>query len=174
MLKFDPDRPVVAPKAAATLLVVRPGMGIMGMGAAVILGAALCNALYQLVTRRLRTVDDPLTTLLYTALAGSVVLSAVVPFVWVVPVIEHWPLFALMGVLGGASHFTLIKAFQRAPAATVAPFSYVSLLWAVAIGFVLFGDLPDLWTLVGAVIIASGGMYILHRERVRRRAHIEQ
>jgi len=153
---------------AGALIVVRPGLGVMGTGAALLLGAALCNALYQLATRKLRAADAPLTTLLYTALAGTVLLSAVVPFAWVAPQPAHWPLFALMGLFGGAGHFTLIKAFQRAPAAVVAPFSYASLVWATGLGFVVFGDLPDLWTVTGAAIIAGGGLYILHRERMRR------
>ena len=98
----------------------------------------------------------------------SVVLSLAVPFVWVSPSLAHWPLFALLGVFGGAGHFALIKAFQRAPAAVVAPFSYASLIWATGYGFLLFGDLPDLWTVLGASVIAGGGLYILHRERVKR------
>jgi len=150
------------------LIVVRPGMGVMGTGAAVLLGAACCNALYQLITRKLRVVDDPLTTLLYTATVGTVLLALAVPASWVAPDPRHWPLFVLLGAFGGLGHFTLIKAFQRAPAAVVAPFSYANLLWATGYGFVIFGDLPDLWTLVGAAIIASGGLYILHRERLRR------
>ena len=150
------------------LIVVRPGTGVMGAGAALLLGAALCNALYQLITRRLRAVDTPLTTLLYTAIAGSVLVSLALPAVWVAPQPEHWPLFALLGVFGGAGHFTLIKAFQRAPAAVVAPFSYASLIWATGFGWLLFGDLPDRWTVLGAAVIAGGGLYILHRERVKR------
>lgn len=150
------------------LIVVRPGMGVMGTGAALLLAAAFCNALYQLATRKLRTMDGPLTTLLYTASLGAVVLSFAMPIVWVSPDLAHWPLFALMGALGGAGHFALINAFQCAPAAVVAPFSYANLIWAIGFGFVLFGELPDLWTVFGASVIAGGGLYILHRERVKR------
>ena len=158
----------VAVGFVGALIVVRPGTGVMGAGAWFILGAALCNALYQLATRKLRAFDGPLTTLLYTAVVGTVVLSAALPAVWVAPEPAHWPLFALLGVFGGAGHFTLIKAFQRAPAAVVAPFSYASLLWATGYGWLVFGDLPDGWTVVGAAVIAGGGLYILHRERVKR------
>ncbi|MFT5446965.1 MAG: drug/metabolite transporter (DMT)-like permease [Gammaproteobacteria bacterium] len=150
------------------LIVVRPGMGVMGTGASLLLAAALCNALYQLATRKLRTMDAPLTTLLYTGSLGAVALSFVMPMVWVTPELAHWPLFALMGAFGAAGHFALIKAFQRAPAAVVAPFSYVNLIWAIGFGFVLFGELPDPWTVLGASLIAGGGLYILHRERVKR------
>ena len=150
------------------LIVVRPGTGVMGTGAVLLLAAAFCNALYQLTTRKLRMVDSPSTTLLYTAVVGSVLLSLLLPSVWVAPQPAHWLLFALLGVLGGAGHFTLIKAFQRAPAAVVAPFSYSSLVWATGYGYFIFGDLPDEWTVVGSCIIAGGGLYILHRERVKR------
>lgn len=150
------------------MIIVRPGTGVMGTGAGLLLAAACCNALYQIITRKLRVADGPLTTLLYTALVGSVLTTLLVPSVWVTPQPAHWPLFALLGLLGGAGHFTLIKAFQRAPAAVVAPLSYTSLIWAVGFGYLLFGDLPDRWTVLGAVIIACGGLYILHRERVKQ------
>ena len=74
----------------------------------------------------------------------------------------------MLGVLGVLGHFTLIKAYENAPVATVAPFSYSNLIWATLAGFVIFGDLPDRWTVVGALIIAASGLYIVHRERVRK------
>ncbi len=150
------------------LIVVRPGTGMMGIGAVLLLGSAFCNALYQLTTRRLRGVDGPLTTLLYTALMGAVLLSFAMPSLWVTPEPWHWLLFMLLGALGGVGHFSLIKAFQSAPAAVVAPFAYTSLLWATASGFVIFGDLPDRWTIIGAAIIGGGALYIMHRERVTK------
>jgi len=150
------------------LVVVRPGTGVMGAGALFLLGAACCNACYQLITRQLRGADEPRTTLLYTGLAGAVGTSLAVPTVWTPIAIGDWPLFASLGVFGCLGHFTLIKAFQSAPATVVAPFSYASLIWAIVFGYVVFGDLPDLWTLVGATIIATGGLYILHREQTRK------
>jgi drug/metabolite transporter (DMT)-like permease len=62
----------------------------------------------------------------------------------------------------------LIQAFRRAPASVVAPFSYSSVLWAAFYGWVIFGEWPDLWTWVGASLIIGSGLYIFHRERVRR------
>jgi len=150
------------------LVVVRPGTGVMGAGALFLLGAACCNACYQLITRQLRGADEPRTTLLYTGLAGAIGTSLAVPAVWTPIAIGDWPLFASLGVFGCLGHFTLIKAFQSAPATVVAPFSYASLIWAIIFGYFVFGDLPDLWTLVGAAIIAAGGLYILHREQTRK------
>ena len=150
------------------LVVVRPGTGVMGVGALFLLGCSFCNAFYQLITRKLRGTDEARTTLLYTALAGTVGASLAVPLVWTPIASGDWPLFAALGVFGCLGHFTLIKAFQSAPATVVAPFSYASIIWAILYGFLFFGDLPDLWTLAGASIIAAGGLYILHREQIRK------
>ena len=150
------------------LVVVRPGVGVMGVGALFLLGCACSNAFYQLITRMLRGTDEARTTLFYTGLAGTVGTSLAVPLVWIPIAPGDWPLFAAMGVFGCLGHFTLIKAFQSAPATVVAPFSYASLIWAILLGFFVFGDLPDLWTLVGATIIATGGLYILHREQIQK------
>ncbi len=150
------------------LVAVRPGTGVMGVGALFLLGCSFCNAFYQLITRKLRGTDEARTTLLYTALAGTVGASLAVPLVWTPIAAGDWPLFAALGVFGCLGHFTLIKAFQSAPATVVAPFSYASIIWAILYGFLFFGDLPDLWTLVGASIIAAGGLYILHREQIRK------
>ncbi len=156
------------------LIVVRPGLGVMGpgligTGALVLLGCAFCNACYQIFTRKLRATDDPRTTLLYTAVAGTIGTSLALPTVWVAPAPVDWPFLVLLGAFGCFGHFTLIKAFQSAPAVVVAPFSYTNLIWSIGLGYLIFGDLPDLWTLVGAAIIAGGGLYILHREQVRKK-----
>jgi len=150
------------------LVVVRPGAGVMGLGAIFLLGCACCNACYQLATRKLRGTDEARTTLLYTGLAGAIGTSLAVPLVWVPIAVGDWPFFVALGIFGCLGHFTLIKAFQSAPATVVSPFTYVSLIWATLFGFIIFGDLPDIWTLVGASIIAGGGLYILHREQARR------
>jgi drug/metabolite transporter (DMT)-like permease len=109
-----------------------------------------------------------LTTLSYTALVGAVIMCFIAPFNWQTPDLTGWLLMILIGFLGGVSQFTLIKAFQSATAATVTPFSYSSLIWATLYGFLVFGDLPDRWTVAGAVIIAASGLYIFHRENLRK------
>ena len=150
------------------LIVVRPGTGVMGAGALLLLGCAFCNACYQIITRQLRGTDGALTTLLYTPLVGALVTTFLVPATWVPPEPGDWLLMAALGAFGCVGHFTLIRAFQSAPAATVAPFSYASLIWAILFGLLVFGDMPDIWTLVGATVIAGGGLYILHREQLRK------
>ncbi len=149
------------------LVVVRPwaaGMGVYGHGVLFLLVAAVLNANYQILTRRVRG-DDPLTSLLYTAAAGAVVTSLVLPWFWSWPTAFDWLLLVGTGVAGGLGHLFLIRAFRAAPASVVAPFSYSSLVWAALFGFVIWGDWPDLWTWAGAALIIGSGLYIFHRER---------
>jgi drug/metabolite transporter (DMT)-like permease len=151
------------------LIIIRPGTETMNPAAILALGAAGCYALYQIATRRLSATEAPMTTLAYTALIGVLATSALVPFVWLPPAPMHWLAMVGLGLLGGVGHFALIKAFQFAPAATVTPFGYTNLIWAVLFGYLIFGDLPDGWTVSGALVIASSGLYIVHRERMGAR-----
>lgn len=160
----------VAAGFAGALIIIRPGSDGMQLAALLPLGAASTFALYQITTRVLSRTDGTLNTLLYTPLLGAGLLAAALPFYWVTPDAEGWALMALVGLLGGLGHFTMIRAFTWAPAATVSPFGYTGLVWAALFGLVLFGDFPDAWTIAGAATIAGSGLYILHREHMRRRA----
>jgi len=149
------------------LIIIRPGTGAMQMAILLPLAAALSYSFYPLSTRFLSQADPVLTTLFYTAMTGTLVTSLAVPFFWYQTGAFEWALFAGLGIMGGIGHFALIKAFTIAPAATVVPFTYSNMIWAVSLGFLVFGDLPDIWTLVGAALIAASGIYILHRETAK-------
>lgn len=151
------------------VVIMRPGLGIVHWGASLALITALAYAFYQIVTRTLRATDSPLTTMFYTPLVGVVVMSAVVPFNWVTPDLEGWLLMALTGIFGGLGHFGLIKALQHAEASTLQPYNYLHILWAAVLGYFVFGDFPDLWTCIGAVLVLGSGLFIFHREAVRGR-----
>lgn len=152
------------------LVILRPGADAFEPAALLPLAAAGAYAMYQLTTRMLSAVDAPLTTLLYTALVGAVLATPVVPFVWQAPDALGWALMVAVGGLGAISQFCLIKAFQAAPASVVTPFGYSSVLWATLYGFLVFGDLPDGFTILGAGIVVASGLYIWHRERRLSRA----
>ena len=94
------------------------------------LAAALVNAGYQLLTRKIARIDDPHTTFFYTAIAGALAASLVVPYDWQTPQPAHWLLLVGMGVTGGMGHLFLIYAFEKAPVSAVAPFAYSALVWA--------------------------------------------
>jgi drug/metabolite transporter (DMT)-like permease len=159
----------VAVGFTGALVIIRPGTEAMQPAALLPLGAATTFALYQITTRILSRTDATLNTLMYTPLLGAAAMSVVAPFVWIMPDAEGWFLMALMGVFGGLGHFTLIRAFTWAPAASVSPFGYSALIWATLFGLVLFDDFPDSWTITGALVIVTSGLYILHREHLRRR-----
>jgi drug/metabolite transporter (DMT)-like permease len=90
------------------------------------------------------------------------------PFVWHAPNLFDLGLLLAAGVMFGSAHFMLILAFRFAEAATVTPFVYTQLLWAVGVGYLVWGQFPDVYVIVGALLVAGSGLYILHREALRR------
>jgi drug/metabolite transporter (DMT)-like permease len=158
----------VAIAFTGALVIFRPGTALMQIAVLVPLAAAGVLSLYQTSTRLISRHDPVLTTFIYTPLVGLVVTSAAVPFVWVTPAPMDWLLMAGLGLFGGGAHFAVINAFAAAPAATVAPFNYSGILWAGIYGYFLFGDLPDAWTVTGALLIILSGIYIFRQEHPAR------
>lgn len=148
------------------LVIVRPGIGVFNPAALVPLAGAALWSVYQILVRKVAE-DSAATSLLYMAVIGAVVMTALAPFFWRPPDTTGWLLLLSLGLVGSLGHYVLIKAFQAAPASTLQPFHYIVLLWATLVGYVVFGDLPDIWTIAGAGIIAGSGIYALYRERVR-------
>jgi drug/metabolite transporter (DMT)-like permease len=160
----------IAVAFVGVLIILRPGLGVVHPIALLALLCSLMFGLYQILTRIVGRVDPPLTTLFYTALVGVGGLTLIVPFYWTTPDLVGWALFALVAALGAGGHFLLIKALQLAPASILQPFSYTILIWATLVGFLVFGNLPDLLTVVGALIVTSSGIYSFARERRLRAA----
>ena len=155
----------VAVGFGGALIIIRPGTEVMQWASLLPLAAACIYGLYQISTRVLSRHDPPFTTLLYTVSVGLPLTTLLLPWIWVWPDAWGWLLMACVGLLGGLSHFTLIKAFSVAPAVVVTPFSYSNMIWAISLGFVVFNELPDRWTVIGASIIAASGLYIFYREQ---------
>ena len=149
------------------LIILRPGLGVVDPMALVALLCALLFALYPILTRIVSRDDPPMTTLFYTALIGVIGLSLIGPFYWTTPDPVGWALFALVALLGASGHYLLIKALQLAPASVLQPYSYTLLIWATVVGFAVFATLPDLPTVIGAIVIAASGIYTFTRERLR-------
>jgi len=146
------------------MIVIRPGMGIFHWVSILPLITALLSACFQITTRILGRTDKALTTLFYSGAGGLILSSIAILFVWESPSLEQWLIFVLMGFLGAVGHFFMIKAFEFAPVSLLAPFNYTTLIWATFIGFFLFGDLPDVWTIMGAAIIILSGFYLIRQE----------
>ncbi len=147
------------------LVVVRPGLGLMHWAAGLSLLTAIGAALYQITTRKLAGVDPAATTQFYTALVGTLAITPLVPFTWQAPDLTGVLLMALLGALGGFGHWLLILAHRMAPAPILAPFNYTQIAPMVLLGFLVFGDLPDVWTVTGAGVVLASGLYLLYRER---------
>lgn len=153
---------------AGMLVIIRPGGGLFQPAALLPIGVTVFYAMYQIITRMISHRTDPINSVFYTAIVGGILMSAIVPFFWQTPTLEQWGMMLAAGLLGGLGHWAIIIAYQRAEAPLVAPFAYTELVWATMLGLTFFGDFPDLWTLVGAAIIAASGVYILQRERQQR------
>jgi drug/metabolite transporter (DMT)-like permease len=150
------------------LVVTRPGVGDMHPAAILSVLSAMCYSVYGILTRLLSRTDSNETTLFYSNLLGAAAMLPVLPFVWTPP--ESWFIVALMiacGAFGSLGHYLLIVAHRLAPASVLSPFMYTQLVWAITLGYLVFHDLPNAWTITGAGIVVASGLYLLHRERVR-------
>ncbi|PVE21581.1 EamA family transporter [Microvirga sp. KLBC 81] len=150
------------------MLVVQPGGSAFQMAALLPIGAALAWAVAAIATR-LMSSEKPEATLAWSAVIGLIVLTAFVPFNWRTPTAGEIGLAVLMGACSTLGHWLIILAYRKAAASTVAPFSYVQLLFAGLLGFAVFGTVPGAMTLVGGIVIAGSGLYTAHREHIRAR-----
>ena len=146
---------------AGALLIIRPGTGVFHWAALLPLVGAACIGFYYVTTRQLSAEDGPETLLFYSTVVGAVANSVLVPFVWVGPTSPDWGLLLLPALFAAFGHYAMARAFAAAPASFVSPFSYSGLLWAAIYGAILFGDVPDGWTILGAGGIVLGGVLIL-------------
>jgi drug/metabolite transporter (DMT)-like permease len=160
---------VVVIGVAGALLVIRPGSGLFDPAVLLLLLSSAAYALYQIATRWVSFYDDAAIGILFTALLGSLVMTMPLPLVFVMP---HNALdillFCSLGLLGGFGHYLVIRAFQSGPAAVIAPLGYIELIGTTILGYLIFGNFPDLWTWIGVAIIIASGLYIAFRERLRR------
>jgi drug/metabolite transporter (DMT)-like permease len=153
---------------AGVLLVSRPGFGSIHPAAVLSVIAAAFSALYAIMTRTLARFDSNETTLFYSNLVGAVALLPLMPLVWTTPSNPvHIVIMTLFGALGSGGHYLLIVAHRHTPASILSPFIYTQLVWTTALGFLVFGDVPNHWTLAGAAMVIVSGLYLVHRERVR-------
>jgi drug/metabolite transporter (DMT)-like permease len=150
------------------LIILRPGSGAFHAAAFFPLVSALCWAVTLIMTRTMSGREPAITTMTYSSIAGLCVLSALVPFAWVAPSWHDILFGILIGVASTAGQWIVVLAFRYAGASVLAPFSYSQLVWVSILGFLIFGEVPDVWTVVGAAFIVSSGLYTAHRERVRR------
>jgi drug/metabolite transporter (DMT)-like permease len=152
------------------LIVVRPGHANFEWHSLLIVASTLCSAFYQLFSRRYGQAERPDASATMATIVGSVVALPMLPFEWLTPAFGwDWVLFVAIGICAGVGHYFLTIAYSQAPAATVAPFNYVQLIGAAILGYLVFDNIPDFWTWVGAAVIVCSGLYLGHAERLRYR-----
>jgi drug/metabolite transporter (DMT)-like permease len=150
------------------LIILRPGTGAFHMAAFFPLVSALAWACTLIITRMMSGTERAITVMAYSAIVGLCILSALVPFVWVTPTWHDIAFGVLIGIASTAGQWIVVLAFRYADASVLAPFSYTQLLWVSILGFFIFGEVPDAYTITGAAFIVASGLYTAHRERVRR------
>ena len=150
------------------IIILRPGTSAFHVAAFFPLVSALCWACTLIMTRMLSDTERAITTMTYSSIAGVLILSVLVPFVWVTPSWQAIAFGIFIGIASTAGQWIVVLAFRYADASVLAPFSYSQLVWVSVLGFFVFGEIPDAWTVVGAGFIVASGLYTAHRERVRR------
>ena len=152
---------------AGVLVVLRPGTGTFQPEGLYRVASAMFWAVGVILTRRMTRTERAETTMFWSAVSGLVVLSAIIPFHFVTPTPMQLVLSLGQGVLSSLGQWLVILSLRFTPVSTLAPYSYMQLLYMTAAGFLAFGALPDQWTLIGAGIIVCSGLYTAQRERRR-------
>jgi drug/metabolite transporter (DMT)-like permease len=163
----------VAVGFAGVVVITNPSGGLFSQGesAGAVLGvvAGLMSALMMITIRQLGRTEPPVRTVFFFATLGSLVFGMILPFFWVNPTGWEWLGLVGVGILGGLSQLTMTQAYRHAPAATLAPFNYVSIVWSTVFGYALWGDLPSMRVVAGAAIVITSGLFIVYRETRKQR-----
>ena len=149
------------------VIMLRPTPDAIQPLAAVPVVAALFSSLRDIATRRISATESTSAIMVWSTLALVIVGAMTIPFGWVAITGFDLALLALAGILGGVAHILMVEAFRVAEAALVSPFKYSAVLWAVALGYVIWGTVPDTFIIVGGIFVIVSGLYILHRETMR-------
>ena len=153
-----------------SLVVIRPGFVEINLASLAALGTGIMYGFYLIITRKLSTSDSPLLTLLLTGVVGAIIISIIMPFVWVKPTFNQWSMMAAIGIFASIGHLFIILSLKYADASKLAPFSYFEIVTNIIIGYYFFGDFPDNWTFLGLFIIVFSGIYISRRENLIKKA----
>ena len=151
------------------LIIVRPGSDTFQVAALLPVVAALVAATRDIVTRRISRAETSMAILFYSMVALTLAGLATAPFGWRPMDGGQLAIAAFTGVMFGLGHYLIIEGYRYAEASVISPYRYANLIWAVALGFVLWGEIPSFWVLVGAPLVVGSGLYILLYERSRRR-----
>lgn len=151
------------------MIVIRPGSSVFQWASLMMLASAIFYAIYQIVVRRVAAVDSPATTAFYCALGCTLATSLFVLFYWKTP--ANWRDLAMMvslGISGGFGHYCVARAFSYAPANLIAPLNYTQMIGSVVVGYLMFAEVPDVYTWIGSAVIIGAGLLVGWNSRPRR------
>lgn len=154
----------VAAALFGALIIIRPGAGVFSPWALLPLGAAICYTGNALITRHIGVQESAWTSMLYASLFGTLAGAFALPFVWIPIPAADLAVFALVGMLGTGAQLCIIRSFSMTEASIVAPFAYLGIVFATGWGALLYDQWPDRWTVIGALVIVTAGVYVWHRE----------
>lgn len=155
------------------LIVVRPGMTAVHPAFIAAFLSMLAYSLLIIVTRQLASHDSSLVTLFYGTIVGAIATAPFALAAWVWPEsLWTWGMLFALGALGGGGHYLIIQAYRFAPVSAVTPFLYFELISMITLSYVVFGDQPDRWSFLGALVIVASGLYLIHRERIAHREYL--
>ena len=152
-----------------SMVVIRPGFVEINLASLAALGTGVMYGFYLIITRKLSSSDNPLLTLLLTGVVGAIIISFVMPFVWIKPTLNQWSMMAAIGIFACVGHLFIILSLKYADASKLAPFSYFEIVTNIIIGYYFFSDFPDKWTFLGLFIIILSGIYVSRRENIVKR-----
>ena len=152
-----------------SMVVIRPGFVEINLASLAALGTGVMYGFYLIITRKLSSSDNPLLTLLLTGVVGAIIISFVMPFVWIKPTLNQWSMMAAIGIFACVGHLFIILSLKYADASKLAPFSYFEIVTNIIIGYYFFSDFPDKWTFLGLFIIILSGIYISRRDNIVKR-----
>jgi drug/metabolite transporter (DMT)-like permease len=150
------------------LIIVRPGAGALSLGVPVALAAAAFSSATSLMVKDLVRTEPTASVVTYMVLIMTPLSLLPALFVWTWPGIYDWPLILGMGLSGTLGHLAWTRAFSLADASAVMPYDYSRMLFGAVIGFVVFNEVPTIYTWIGAAIICASAIYIAKREALRR------
>ncbi len=159
------DWGLVAMGFCGVLVILRPGLDVIQPAALIAIAGSLCYAISMIAVRKLSAVDTRTVTVLSFTLFSLLMSGAALPWLWVSPSLQAWPVLVAVGLLGGVGQIALIRGFSLAPPPLVAPLGYLSLPLGAGLGFVFWGERPDLFLLIGAGLIVASGLLLIRGVR---------
>ena len=152
---------------AGAMIIIRPGTAVFSPYALFPLAAAISYSAYAITTRFLSRSEDITSSFFFTTILGAVLATAIVPFYWTIPAVGDLLPMTVLALLGTAGQYLMIRALFLAEASVVAPFGYLGLIYSAFYGMIFFAEFPDLWTILGAIVVVASGLYIWFRETSR-------